>query len=286
MNVGLSTSPTQHTIDIAVVAKHAEDLGFDSIWVPEHPIIPVHTETPYPSSRDGTMPGWCEHEVDPFVALARASAVTTNLKLGTAVILVPEHNPLIMAKEIATLDMYSRGRFLFGIGGGWLREEMEIMGGDFDHRWTQTREAVLAMKELWTKTESEYHGKYYDFPPVYSFPRPVQRPHPPIILGGTAPNVLKRIATWGDGWIPAGLNPEQLKAGRATLDKLALAAGRDPTSIEISIFGQPPDSDLMKKFQEAGADRFVVSEPPWLWKTSDEEVVLDEIKKLADALIT
>ena len=138
---------------------------------------------PYPKWNPGYFP--CS-SLNPLPLSSRCPSVSFGgfgLKLGTGICLVPERNPLLLAKEIATLDMYSHGRFLFGIGAGWLREETELMGGDFAHRWSQTREAVLAMKELWTTTESEYHGRYYDFAPVYSFPRPTQRPHPPVYLG-------------------------------------------------------------------------------------------------------
>ena len=280
MEIGVSTFPTDYSIDIAVLARRAEELGFDSIWVPEHAILPVGAKTPWPGSAEGVMPKEYADIADPFVALGRASAVTTTIKLGTAIVLVPERNPLVLAKEVATLDMYSGGRFIMGIGAGWLREESEIMGVDFDHRWTQTKEAVLAMKELWTKTESEYHGKYYDFPPVYSFPRPVQRPHPPVLLGGMARNVFKRIAEWGDGWIPNRVTPEEVAAGRAKLDELATVAGRDPASIPISVFGQQPDPDLVERFFDAGAARVTVRLP-----VAGEEESLVELERMASLLL-
>ena len=154
MNVGIFVFETADSLDTAVLAKHAEELGFESFWVPEHPVIPVTTSSPYRGSSDGVIPDAYKRIVDPFVALARASAVTTTIKLGTGICLVPEHNPLMLAKTIATLDHFSGGRFIFGIGAGWLKEETEVMGGDFPHRWTQTREAILAMKELWTKDEA------------------------------------------------------------------------------------------------------------------------------------
>ena len=259
MNIGVSV-PTLvgAPLDVAMVAQKAEGLGFESIWLPEHTIIPVNTLSPYPGSADGVIPESFAYMLDPFVALARVSAVTNTLKLGTGVCLVPEHNPLILAKEIATLDHYSGGRFLFGIGTGWLKEETEIMGGDFPHRWSQAREEILAMKEIWTKDEAEYHGKYYDFPPVRVFPKPARKPHPPVILGGMAKNVLKRVVAWGDGWLPNRITPDEVKSSRATLDELATAAGRDPKSIEISVFGQPSDIELIKRFHEAGAVRVVV----------------------------
>ena len=258
MDIGISTFPTDYSADIALVAKRAEELGFESLWVPEHPVLPVRAETPWPGSADGVIPRVYADIVDPFVALARASAVTSTLKLGTGICLVPERNPLLLAKEVATLDMYSGGRFLFGIGAGWLREETEMMGGDFRHRWSQTREAILAMKELWTQTESEYHGAFYDFPPVYCFPRPAQRPHPPVFLGGMARNVFKRVVAWGDGWMPNRVTPEQVKQGRAAIDELAEAAGRDPSSFQVSVFGQASDRDLVLRFEEAGADRVMI----------------------------
>ena len=280
MDIGLSTFPTDYSIDIAVLARRAEEIGFESLWVPEHPIVPVDTSSPWPGSPDGVIPKVYADIVDPFVALARASAVTTTLKLGTGICLVPEHNPLLLAKEVATLDLYSGGRFLFGIGAGWLKEETEIMGGNFDRRWTQTREAVLAMKELWTRTKSEYHGEFYDFPPVYSFPRPVQRPHPPVILGGRAANVFKRVVAWGDGWIPNRVTPEEVERGRATIDELADSAGRDPRSIEVSVFGQPPDHDLIRRFEEAGAIRVVVR-----LATAAEDETLEQLEKIADTVL-
>src|SRR5438094_6045299 len=208
MKIGVNMTFSSRSIDVAVMAQKAESLGFESLWLPEHPVIPVHVTTRYQGSPDGAIPPSMSDIADPFLALARASAVTTTIKLGTGICLVPERNPLLLAKEIATLDHFSNGRFLFGIGAGWLQEETEIMGGDFAHRWSQTRESVLAMKELWTKPEAEFHGKYYDFPLVKSNPKPKQKPHPPVLLGGGATNVLQRVVAWGDGWLPNRITPE------------------------------------------------------------------------------
>jgi probable F420-dependent oxidoreductase len=238
MKIGVNTRVASQSMDIAVVAQKAESLGFESLWLPEHGVMPVHVATRYQGSSDGSIPPSMSDIGDPFIGLARASAVTKTLKLGTGICLVPEHNPLLLAKEIATLDHLSNGRFLFGIGAGWLREETEIMGGDFEHRWSQTREAILIMKELWTKAEAEFHGKFYDFPLVRSSPKPFQKPHPPIFLGGSAGNVFKRIVAWGDGWMPIRATPQDIKSSRATLDELADAAGRDPRSIEIMVYGE------------------------------------------------
>ncbi len=281
MNIGISTFPTDYSVDIAVLAKRAEEMGFESLWAPEHPILPVKASSPWPGSADGLIPKVYADIVDPFVALGRASAVTTSLKLGTGICLVPERNPLLLAKEVATLDMYSGGRFLFGIGAGWHREETEIMGGDFAHRWTQTKESVLAMKSLWTEVESEYHGDYYDFPAVYSFPRPTQRPHPPVYLGGMARNVFKRVVEWGDGWMPNRVTPEDISAGRRKLNELASEAGRDPGSISISVFGQPADRDLVSNLFEAGADRVMIRV-----ETADEDSTMAQLDQIAEAVLS
>ncbi|KAA1278373.1 MAG: LLM class F420-dependent oxidoreductase [SAR202 cluster bacterium] len=256
MNIGTSIPLPAYTIDPAFMAKKAEDLGFESIWYAEHPVLPVQSASQFPSG--GPIPESYAHFTDPYIALSRASGVTTNIKLGTGITLVPERNPLLLAKEIATLDRFSGGRFLFGIGAGWNREETELMGGDFDHRWTQVRESVDVMKELWTKDEAEFHGKYYDFPPVKCNPKPLQSPHPPIILGGASRNVLRRIATWADGWLPLRISPEELETSRKILDALAGEMGRDPSEITITAYGQDPDRTLIRSLFDAGADRVVV----------------------------
>jgi len=258
MNIGISVPLPAYHVDVAFIAREAEKLGFESLWCAEHPFVPVRTTSRFPGAADGVIPESYSHFVDPFVALARASAVTSTMKLGTGIVLVPERHPLLLAKEISTLDLWSGGRFLFGIGAGWLREETEIMGGDFDHRWTQTRESVLAMKALWTRPEAEFHGTHYDFPLVKSYPKPLQKPHPPVLLGGSAKNVLQRIVAWGDGWLPNRVTPEQLRESRATLDRLAVEAGRDPSVITISVHGQPADRGLIARLHEAGANRVIV----------------------------
>jgi probable F420-dependent oxidoreductase len=281
MNVGVSVPLPAYNVDVAFMARQAEELGFESLWCAEHPIIPVHTTSRFPGSADGIIPESYSHFVDPFVALGRASGATTTIKLATGIVLVPERNPLLLAKEIATLDLFSGGRFLFGIGTGWLREETEIMGGNFDHRWSQAREAILAMKELWTKEEAEFHGTYYNFPPVKSYPKPRQKPHPPVILGGLATNVLRRVVAWGDGWLPNRVTPEQVRESRATLDTLAKEAGRDPASLSISVYGQPADRNLITRFLEAGADRVVVRPPT----AKTESEMAAELERIAAAVL-
>jgi probable F420-dependent oxidoreductase len=258
MNVGVSIPLPAYLVDPGLMAKKAEELGFESFFCAEHPCLPVHSTSRFAGSADGVIPETYAHFVDPFVALARASGTTSRIKLATGIVLVPERHPILLAKEVATLDLFSGGRFVFGIGAGWLREETELMGGDFDHRWTQTRESVLAMKELWTKPEASFDGRYYKFPAVKSNPKPAQKPHPPVLLGGGAKNVLQRVAAWGDGWLPNRVTPEQVRESRATLDRLAKDAGRDPSKLTISVFGQPPDRDLIRRYLDAGAHRVVV----------------------------
>ena len=281
MNIGVSVPLPAYLVDVGAMARTAEALGFESFWCAEHPFIPVHTKSRFPGTADGVIPESYNHFIDPFVALARASGTTARIKLGTGIVLVPERHPLLLAKEVSTLDLFSGGRFLFGIGAGWLREETELMGGDFDHRWTQTRESILAMKELWTKPEAEYHGKYYDFPLVRSNPKPTQKPHPPVLLGGDAPRVLERIVAWGDGWLPNRVTPDELRERRATLDRLARAAGRDPAAITISVHGQPADRDLIRRYHDAGATRVIVRPAT----TRSEPDMVAELTRIAEAVI-
>ena len=280
MNVGTSTPLPAYTIDPAFFAKKAEDLGFDSIWYAEHPAVPVQSNSPFPAT-GGEIPWTYSHFTDPYIALARASGATTKIKLGTGITLVPERNPLLLAKEIASLDRFSGGRFLFGIGTGWLREETELMGGDFEHRWTQTREAIEVMKELWTKDEAEYHGRFYDFPAVKSYPKPLQQPHPPVILGGLAKNVLRRVVAHADGWLPNRITPAEVEESRAKLDAMAAEAGRDPKSITISVFGQAPERDLVRSFLNAGADRVIVR--PEHVETATE--MGEQLERMAEAVL-
>jgi len=280
MSIGTSVPLPAYTIDPAFMARKAEELGFESIWYAEHPAVPVHSNSPFPST-GGEIPWTYSHFTDPYIALARASGVTRTLKLGTGITLVPERNPLLLAKEIASLDLFSGGRFLFGIGTGWLREETELMGGDFAHRWTQTREAIEVMKALWTNDEAEYHGKYFNFPPVRSFPKPAQKPHPPIVLGGHARNVLRRVVAHADGWLPNRITPAEVETSRGQLDALAREAGRDPRSITISVYGQPPDRTVVQSFLNAGADRVVVRPE----HVATEAEMGEQLERMAEAVL-
>ena len=280
MSVGVSTPLPAYTIDPAYMAKKAEELGFESIWYAEHPAVPVESDSPFPAT-GGEIPWTYSHFTDPYIALARASGATSTIKLGTGITLVPERNPILLAKEIASLDRFSGGRFLFGIGTGWLREETEIFGGDFDHRWTQTREALEVMKELWTKDEAEYHGKYFNFPPVKSYPKPAQQPHPPIIIGGMARNVLRRIVSHADGWLPNRVTPAEVEDSRRRLDAMAAEVGRDPKAITISVYGQPADGDVVQSYLNAGADRVVVRPD----HVANEYEMGKQLERMAEAVL-
>lgn len=287
MKVGVFSILPDAQADPAIVAKHAEDLGFASYWVPDHIILPVNYSTPYPgNSKSGTEPDpdYLWKMPDPLIALMRAATATTRLEVGTGVLLVPERNPLHLAKEIASLDSFSGGRFHFGIGAGWNKEESEMLGGDFEHRWTQVREAIEVMKACWTTHDSEYHGKYYDYPPLRCYPKPVQRPHPPIYLGGImfgdewAKRVFHRIVRYGDGWLPVVHKVGQVIDGRDQLHALCEAAGRDPASIRITIFGaanQWRTRREITQFEGLGVEQVT------LWITAR---ACDEIKRELDAL--
>lgn len=257
MKVGLSVPLPAYTIDPAFMAAKAEALGFHSIWYAEHPAVPVKSDSPFPST-GGEIPWTYSHFTEPFIALARASAVTKTIQLGTGITLVPQRHPMILAKEVAALDFHSGGRFQFGIGTGWLREEVELFGGDFAKRWTQTRESLEAMKAVWMNDSASYEGTYYKIPEVRVYPKPMQKPHPPIIIGGGARNVFKRIIQHADGWLPNRVTPEALTEARAELNRLAEEAGRDPKAIRIIVYGQQPDADLFAALSKAGADEVVV----------------------------
>ena len=290
MRIGVFSIQPDADADPAVVARHAEDLGFTSYWVPDHTILPVNYRSRYPGNTgDGPDPEYLWRMPDPLIALMRAATATKTIEVGTGVLLVPERHPLHLAKEIASLDHFSGGRFHFGIGAGWNQEESELLGGDFEHRWTQVREAIAAMKACWTEHDSEHHGHYYDFPPVRCYPKPVQRPHPPIYLGGImfdgkwAKRVFHRIVKWGDGWIPVVASVDQVIDGRTQLHDLAIAAGRDPADIRIRVFGaqgQWRTRAARDAFAAADIDDYTV----WL-NASTVDAIRRELDGLAKELL-
>jgi len=260
MDIGILIIATARAGSIDTIAQAVEDRGYESIWIPDHPVIPIGFKTPVPLG--GGLPEhygrWC----DPFVALSIAAAVTKRIKLATGVCLLPEREPLITAKAVASLDLYSGGRVVLGVGAGWLREETEAMGAHFGSRWKRLRETVEAMRAVWSEPEPSYAGDIVHFPPVRFEPKPLQKPHPPILLGGHTPKVLERVARNYDGWMPLVPNPESLKRNVMTLRRLAAQNGRSPESVQITAFVDPgengPSVEELKRYADAGARRVVI----------------------------
>jgi probable F420-dependent oxidoreductase len=250
---------TEYSLSAVDFGREAEELGFDSLFLPEHTHIPSSRRTPWPGGRE--LPREYSHSVDPFVALGAVASVTERIKLGTGVSLVVERDPIALAKEVATVDLLSGGRFQFGIGGGWNREEMENHGTDPKQRWEILRERTLAMKEIWTKDEAEFHGEHVSFDPIWSWPKPLQRPHPPIWVGGDGARTLERVVEYGDGWMPITGRGERPLADRvAELGRLAREAGRGP--IPTMTFLAPADPRVIAQHQAAGAIGAVFRIPP------------------------
>jgi probable F420-dependent oxidoreductase len=223
-------------------------------------VIPVKMTTPFPIG-DGKLPEHYTRWVDPFIALAIAAGATRKIKLATGICLLPEREPLITAKLIASLDYYSNGRVIIGAGAGWLKEETEAMGAKFGTRWRRMRETVEAMRTLWTKAEASYEGELVRFPAVRCDPKPVQKPYPPILLGAHGPKALERVARTYDGWMPLVESLEQFKGDVINIRKLAKEHGRDPDSLQITAIVDPdvrmPGADDLKRYRDAGASRLI-----------------------------
>jgi probable F420-dependent oxidoreductase len=260
MDIGILVATTARTGAIDAIARAVEDGGYESLWIPEHPVIPVGFKTPVPGG--GTLPEHYGRWVDPFVALSIAAAVTKRIKLATGICLLPEREPLITAKAVASLDLYSGGRVVLGVGAGWLREETETMGANFGSRWKRLRETVEAMRVLWTDPEASYNGELVHFPALRCEPKPLQKPYPPILLGGHGPKVLERVARTYDGWMPLVPNPESLKRDVTMLRKLAADQGRDAGALHITALVDPhesgPSLEDLKRYADAGASRVVL----------------------------
>jgi probable F420-dependent oxidoreductase len=259
MKYGVTMFPTDYAMPVTELARACEDLGFESLFFPEHTHIPASRRTPYPAG--GELPKEYSHTLDPFVAMAAASAVTKDLRVGTGVCLVIERDPITLAKEVASIDHVSGGRMLFGIGGGWNREEMENHGTNPKTRWPLLRERVLAMKEIWAHDDAAYHGKHVNFDAIWSWPKPVQKPHPPILVGGDGPRTLQRVVEFGDEWMPIGWRaPEDLGKRIDELQRLATEAGRAP--IPVSVFGTAMRAETLEALGAAGVHRVVFFMPP------------------------
>jgi probable F420-dependent oxidoreductase len=259
MLFGVAMFATDYAIRPDDLARALEERGFESLWVPEHTHIPVSRRSPWPGGAELPKDYWHTH--DPFVALTAAATVTKRLKLATGICLVVERDPITTAKEVASLDVLSNGRFLFGIGGGWNAEEMEHHGTAFKTRWRLMRERVLAMKELWTKDEAEFHGQFVNFDRSWAWPKPVQKPHPPILMGGDGPTTIDRVIEYADGWMPIGSRASDLSLKIRTLRERASKAGRDAKSIPVTVFGAKPDRATVDNLSAAGVERVVFFVP-------------------------
>jgi probable F420-dependent oxidoreductase len=250
---------TEYSMSAMELARALEERGFESVWAPEHSHIPLSRKTPFPGG--GDLPKQYYDAMDPFVVLAAASQVTHTIKFGTGVALVQQRDVIQTAKLVASIDQVSQGRFLFGVGGGWNQDEMENHGTVYATRFKRMRESIEAMKKIWTKPEAEYHGEFVNFDAMIARPKPVQKPHPPIHVGGAFPHGARRAIRYGDGWIPV--------AGRGDIAdaipkfrEMVREAGRDPNSIEVSLFGLGEDLDRLKRFAEMGVTRVVPMFPP------------------------
>lgn len=253
---GVTMFPTDYSIQPVELAKAVEERNLDSLFFPEHTHIPASRATPFPGG--GDLPKMYWHTHDPFVALGACAAVTSKIKLGTGICLVIERDPITLAKEIATVDMISNGRFILGIGAGWNREEMENHGANYPRRWAEVREKVLAMKAIWSNEEAEYHGEFVNFEPIWSYPKPVQEGGPPIWIGANSKWVFDRLAEYADGWMPIG------GLGSGNMDKLKIAfdkVGRSVNELDMALFGAPSDIDQLKGRIEQGFDHLIFNLP-------------------------
>jgi len=259
MQFGAAIFFTEHSISPIELARALEERGFESLWAPEHSHIPVSRKTPYPGG--GELPKEYYDVMDPFVTLAAAAAVTKTLKVATGVCLVQQRDVIQTAKLVGSLDVVSRGRFLFGIGGGWNQDEMENHGTVFATRFQRVRESIEAMKEIWTKPEAEYHGEIVSFDPVFAWPKPVQKPHPPILVGGGFPQGARRAIRYGDGWLPI-IGAGDLAKLMPQFQAMLKEAGRDAAAVPISAWNAKLEADSIKRFQDIGVARIVTTLPP------------------------
>jgi len=282
MLFGVQMFATHYAIRPDVLAREAEARRFESIWLPEHTHIPTSRRSPWPGGP--VLPKEYMHTHDLFVALSMAAAVTTTIKVASGICLLIERDPITTAKEVASLDHLSGGRVLFGIGAGWNAEEMENHGTAFRTRWKLLRERVLAMREIWSKDEASFEGEFVRFDPIWSWPKPVQRPGPPVILGAHGRKALERVVDYCDGWIPIGVRAGDLLEDITTLRGLARERGRNPDSISINVYGAPAERETLAQLRDAGVTRAVFGLPP----AGPEKVLplLDHYATVAASLVS
>lgn len=277
MDIGVFIFDTDYSIPADDLARELEARGFESLFVPEHTHIPASRKSPFPGG--GELPKQYSHTLDPFVSLAYAAAVTTKLKVGTGICLVPQHDPIVTAKSIASLDLMSKGRFVFGMGGGWNVEEMEDHGATYKTRFAMMKEHVLAMKALWTEEEAEFHGEHVNFNKTWAYPKPHQTPHPPLLMGGETDYTLRRVVDYCDGWFPRGRGGFDPAVAMERLKNMADEGGRDMSTLQVSVFGAPPDAQTLENYAQAGIDRAILPLP-----SEDRDSILGLLDKYAPLL--
>ena len=272
MKIGAVMFFTTDSMQPAPLARAMEERGFESLWVPEHTHIPSSRKSSYPAS-GGLVRAYYEL-MDPFLALNTAATVTSKLKVGTGIALITQRDPIVTAKMVSSIDQLSGGRFVFGVGNGWNQDEIENHGTPFESRHKLARERMEAMKAIWAEEEPEYHGEFVSFGKMKQWPKPFQKPHPPIIVGGAFPHAAKRAIAYGDGWMPVVRGTFDPAHTMQKFQALAKEAGRDPATLTFEVFGGPHDADLMKRCRDAGVSRYVLMYP----SKSREEVlpVLDK----------
>ena len=270
---------TEYSMTAPELAVALEERGFDSVWAPEHSHIPVSRKTPFPGG--GELPKQYADAMDPFVVLAAAANATKTIKLGTGVLLVQQRDTIQTAKLVASIDQVSQGRFLFGIGGGWNQDEMENHGTVYKSRFKRVRESIEAMKEIWSKPKAEYHGEFVNFDPMMAWPKPVQKPHPPIIVGGAFPCGARRALRYGNGWMPhrSRTHYADVQALLPKFREMATEAGRDPASVPITIWGAKENLDLLKRDRDDGVSRLVVS-----FDSGKADTILSELDRWANLI--
>jgi probable F420-dependent oxidoreductase len=259
MQFGAAMFFTDYSMRPDELARALEERGFESVWAPEHSHIPLTRKTPFPSG--GDLPKKYYDVMDPFVTLTAAAMATTTLKLATGICLVVQRDPIQTAKLVASIDQVSNGRFLFGVGGGWNADEMADHGTDYKTRFSLMRERLEAMKAIWTQSKAEYHGKFVDFGPMMTWPKPVQKPHPPILMGGNFPHGAKRAIAWADAWMPHASRPDypDVVEFLPRFRQMAAEAGREPDALPVTVFGTPLDPDRIARHRDAGVARTCVS---------------------------
>ena len=262
MHIGIAIFATDTTLQPVPLGRAVEERGFESLWLPEHSHIPTARTTPWGGSADAPpLPDYYWRTHDQFVAFAAIAAATTTLILGTGITLVAQRDPIWLAKQVASLDAISGGRLILGIGYGWNKEEMAHHGIDYLERRALLREKILMMKEIWTEDEASFDGEHLHLDPSWSWPKPVQRPHPPIVLGGGAgPKTFSDIAEFCDGWMPIA-GRHEFAANVAALHDAVRAAGRAPSDMSLGVFSAPPNADDLRRLAEAGVSRAVLGVP-------------------------